>query len=1026
MAGELPPIVGELKLSIDDLIAKLDDAKQKIADFSDSTGEAKVSVDTAEADEQLEDVKSKIEEIDATEGEATVTADTTEAEGKLDETQGRLDEIDATRADPVVDAETGEANAKIDETKAKLDELNANEANPRVNVHTSGSESSIAALSGKLLSFGALAPAVGAMVGGAFAALPGILSGVGAGFGSLMMGLHGITSALSAYRQATASAAQTGNEMAQMQLSNAQSLANASAQVESAQMQLSQTQVSAYDSVYQAQEQVVMSSQQLEAAQFAQRAAQVSLTEATMAAKFQLQNYKQQMADMALQVKQAQVNIEQAKLTLSETMGDPAATQIQRQQAKVSYEQAVQQLQDLQVQQKQLGEMAAYTASKGVAGSDQVVQAQQQVTSANYQVQNAQRSVHDSAMYLSQAQVAATQNVTMAQKQLTMAYYDQNVAIKQTALTMAMPIGANAALATSLAMLTPAGQQFVAWWHSQMTPIFMQMYGAAQSSLLPGLVKVLEAMKPYFMALIPIIQQFNQGFIQAAMPIAKFLSSAKGISELQITMKSGLGFMSLMGKAILDVIKGLGSLGTIAGPAVKTIGDAIVWAARQFMTWAASPAAVQLIHDFESVAAAIANVVGQIGAVGAIAALFALWKGPIALLVAFIPQLMPLAVPFIQLAGALLKVIDANAAPIITALVSSLVTLGPSLQGLMPFLTQLVIVLGQGLIQAVNAFIPIIREMASLLAGSLGQAIIYILSKLVPLAPYILAVVEALKLWAVVQGVLDILLNANPIGLVTLAIGLLTVAVLYLATHWQQVWTDIKQWMSDIQQWVGTAVNFIKAHWELILAILTGPFGLAVLFIKDHWNMIEQDTGNVVNAIANFFQSLPAKIMGFLSRLPGDFLALGSKLLHALVQGIASAPGAIMGAIGKAFTSGGGPLGKILGSVGGAIGSIFGAAEGGFVNKPMVGLVGEAGPEVILPLTNPARMAELMGSIAKPLPSYGGAMTGAATGNVAGVPGTAPPTMGNSNAPQVNVYAQTNADPHAIAAEVGWVLRTHK
>ncbi len=1028
MAGELPPIVGELKLSIDDLIAKLDEAKQRIADFSDTEGEAKVGVDSAAADEQLDEVKSKIEDIDAQEGEATVTANTEEANAKLDEVDAKVDEIDATRADPVVDAETAEANAKIDEVDAKLDRTNAKRADPSINVNTAGSEGKIMSLTGRMMSFGAIAPAVAAMAGGAFAALPGILSGVGAGFGSLMMGLYGITAALSAYKQVAATAAQTGNEMAQMQLSNAQTLANASAQVESAQMQLSQTQVSAYDSVYQAQEQVVMSSQQLEAAQFAQRAAQVALTEATMAAKFQLQNYKQQLADVALQVKQAQVNIEQAKLTLAETLGDPAATQIQRQQAEVSYQQAVQQLQDLKVQQSQLQQMAAYTASKGVQGSDQVVQAQQQVTQANYQVQNAQRSVHDSAMYLGQAQVAATQNVTMAQRQLTMAYYDQSVAIKQAALTMAMPIGAMSQLDAAMAMLAPAGQQFVTWWHSSMTPIFEQLKSVAESSLLPGLERVLIDLKPYFNALIPIIQEFNQGFIQAALPIARFLSSAKGLSELKTTMASGLTFMQLMGQAILDVMKGLGALGAKAGPAVKTMGDGILWAAQQFMKWAQSPASTAIIQAFVSVAGAIAKVVNQVGPLMAMAGLFALWKGPIALLVGFIPQLMPLAVPFIQLAGALLRVIQANAAPVITALVAALITLTPSFQQLMPFVGQLIAVLGQGLIATVRALIPILQAMANLLAGPLGQAIVYMLTKLVPLAPYILAVVEALKLWAIVQGALDALLEANPIGMVVLAIGLLTAAVVYLALHWQQVWIDVRHWMHDIQKWVQDAVSFIRSHWMLLLAILTGPIGLAVLFIKDQWNTILKDTSILVTDIGNFFKGLPKTIMGFLSRLPQDFLNLGKQLIQFLAQGIASAPGMIANALGNAIKGG-------LSSIPGAsmlshipgIGGLFKGALGGFINKPTLLWAGEAGPEVLLPLGNPSRMADLVGSIATPLPSSGGMVSGGArTGNLAGVPGTAPPQMGNSNAPQVNVYAQTNADPHAIAAEVGWALRTHK
>jgi hypothetical protein len=78
-------------------------------------------------------------------------------------------------------------------------------------------------------------------------------------------------------------------------------------------------------------------------------------------------------------------------------------------------------------------------------------------------------------------------------------------------------------------------------------------------------------------------------------------------------------------------------------------------------------------------------------------------------------------------------------------------------------------------------------------------------------------------------------------------------------------------------------------------------------------------------------------------------------------------------------------------------------------------LTGEAGPEVILPLNNPTRMAQLLAMVATPLPNVGsgtGVVPSSARGQV-GAPAT-----------NITVYAQTNANPQMIANEIGWAQRT--
>ena len=78
--------------------------------------------------------------------------------------------------------------------------------------------------------------------------------------------------------------------------------------------------------------------------------------------------------------------------------------------------------------------------------------------------------------------------------------------------------------------------------------------------------------------------------------------------------------------------------------------------------------------------------------------------------------------------------------------------------------------------------------------------------------------------------------------------------------------------------------------------------------------------------------------------------------------GIGSAIGSVFGPVGAAV---GGMVEKAAGGLGGVVSGVvdfvkdlWPFADGGIVTKPMMGLVGEAGPEAIIPLD---RISEMMG-----------------------------------------------------------------
>lgn len=121
------------------------------------------------------------------------------------------------------------------------------------------------------------------------------------------------------------------------------------------------------------------------------------------------------------------------------------------------------------------------------------------------------------------------------------------------------------------------------------------------------------------------------------------------------------------------------------------------------------------------------------------------------------------------------------------------------------------------------------------------------------------------------------------------------------------------------------------------------------------------------SSVTSFFSSLPGRIVSALSsigsRIAGVFRsAVGSArsavsgLISSIVSWFSELPGKIVSSLGNIGSR---IISKIKGGLPGSVRSLLPFANGGIVNSPVVGLVGEAGPEVIIPLTRPARARQL-------------------------------------------------------------------
>jgi hypothetical protein len=240
--------------------------------------------------------------------------------------------------------------------------------------------------------------------------------------------------------------------------------------------------------------------------------------------------------------------------------------------------------------------------------------------------------------------------------------------------------------------------------------------------------------------------------------------------------------------------------------------------------------------------------------------------------------------------------------------------------------------LGRALLPVLAAIAPILQKIAGFVQDNATW--------LVPLAATILSVVAALKVWTIVQTALDIVLNANPIGAIVLAIAALIAIIVLAIKHWDDIKAAAVAAMDLILGAVTAVWDWIQNNWPLLLAILFGPFGIAVKLIIDNWD-----------DILNFFRDLPGKIAGFLS---GVFDIITTPYVQAFnfVKGI-----------WNDFARGWNNLHLTLpeidthipgvGKIGGEridFPNLPTLARGGIVTGPTLALIGEAGPEAVIPL----------------------------------------------------------------------------
>jgi phage-related protein len=280
-----------------------------------------------------------------------------------------------------------------------------------------------------------------------------------------------------------------------------------------------------------------------------------------------------------------------------------------------------------------------------------------------------------------------------------------------------------------------------------------------------------------------------------------------------------------------------------------------------------------------------------------------------------------LAPAFTQLTTALLPVI-AQLGPVLASVFSNLTPIFSTLVGILPTvatliekLAPIVGLLFEAFAEIIDAALPFLIELMEALMPiieALIPPIIEVVKALLPLIPAAVEIVRALL--PLIELVLPMLVD----------------------------------WLKIVSGVIVIVANIISRVLIFAIDLLVGAFKGAVSFLK----VVGDAFSNVFKGIANFVVSYINFIIGAFEGMV-NFIIKGINLMvDALNKLKFNVPDWVPIIGGQKF---GLNLSRVA-SI--ALGRIPALAEGGFVNKPTTALIGEAGPEVVIPLN---RFEDMMG-----------------------------------------------------------------
>lgn len=434
-------------------------------------------------------------------------------------------------------------------------------------------------------------------------------------------------------------------------------------------------------------------------------------------------------------------------------------------------------------------------------------------------------------------------------------------------------------------------------------------------------------------SLVRLGQQIMPAFQQAILGVGTALDS--GLMKV----------LPLVGKAINQMLPAIGRLAGALFPALAAILRALLPVLSSVVA-ALAGALAKVLPQLVPAFVGLVQVVGQLlkGIQPLLPSLvyLAVWISKVAnnLLSAIIPVVTALLGGLMPALKVILPIIIQVANQVGNALAVAFKQAAPSLVQVAKAVGQLLIALAPLIpvvVTAALAFLPIIPAAAKI-ASVLVQGLVPILLALTPLlillAPTLVKVAVGAKLFAVAQGVLNVVLAANPIGIVIVALVALAAwlvhlwktsetfrnivkgtwaalehaaanlvhAVLNMRDFFVKAWQDIREWVLKTWHGINDAWHALvaAAHWladQVVRAAKDGFLG-PIPLILSRWGQLVQ-----------WFRDLPGRIKTALAGAGTWLLQKGKDIISGMFNGVKAVWNTVVGWF-KGLPS------KILGALG--------------------------------------------------------------------------------------------------------------
>lgn len=252
------------------------------------------------------------------------------------------------------------------------------------------------------------------------------------------------------------------------------------------------------------------------------------------------------------------------------------------------------------------------------------------------------------------------------------------------------------------------------------------------------------------------------------------------------------------------------------------------------------------------------------------------------------------------------------------------------------------VALGRLLLPVLRAVIPVLTRMADFFTRNRDV--------ILPIVGAITALVVAFKTYKVVQSaitaaqtlwnaalvayeaaqgaasiaaaIFNAVLDANPILLIVVAIAALVAGVIYAYTHFK-VFRDVVQAVWNAIQ---VGVQWVIAHWPLLLAVMLGPFGILLAVVIKNFSTILGIIESVFNWIVGHWQLLVIVLTGPIG-LALVLIVRNFSLIKAAASALWQAIVFVWGLITAVFNAAVKTWGAVMHSLAAVIGLLGSAAK---------------------------------------------------------------------------------------------------